>query len=163
MSAVACPSGDEGIDGDPVARGLEGWGRAPGALPAAALTLPFSEWHLALLITIDRARQLAPLAEAQLAIGIGDMILDGAMADEDPVADLAAREPTGGESKHVRLTFGQEIQPAPHHLRPPVICEPQGVAIAPAQVRLSGPYRLDGGPELRIRCVRVHQPSRPLR
>src|SRR5215472_8313891 len=66
--------------------------------------------HQAELVREDD--RLHPVAQLQLVEDAGDVRLDGALADEEPVGDLRVREPRGDQRQHLPLALRQLLEHA---------------------------------------------------
>ena len=59
----------------------------------------------------ERAGQVGPAGDAQLAVHAGEMRVDRARRQPEPVADVAAAAPGGGQQRHLALAGGERLDP----------------------------------------------------
>ena len=87
------------------ARGRRGRTRAAHARPASSCAAPFSRGH--------EPAELGPARHAELGEGRRQVVPDRALREVEAVADLAVREPLGGERTTTSRSRGRELHRAP--------------------------------------------------
>src|SRR5690242_3725363 len=75
-------------------------------------------------LTSGEGRRLYPVVHAQLVEEGGDVVLDGAGADEQPPRDLGIPAAVGDEGQYVALPEGEDRQPRCKTVRVAGVAQP---------------------------------------